>query len=140
MRRLGAAIALVLVLVMWPAAAASANDGVVGPGDVHTVVRKEGDRVAVSITPNIGGLIESVYTVGLTRGGRPVAATVTARFTMIAMPMPTLSLAFRQVAPGSYRAKGEKLTMPGRWEIRVHVIPSGAKPFDVVLVDHAVTQ
>jgi hypothetical protein len=121
-------------------AAAGAGDGTVGPGEGHTVVRKLGYRIELTITPNIGGLIVSDYTIVLTRSGTPVAGTIAARFSMIAMGMPALGLRFRQISPGRYRASGTKLTMPGRWQIDFHIMPGRARPFDVVIVDRAVTQ
>lgn len=133
-------LVVVCAATMAVPAAASAGAGVVGPGEGHTVVRKLGYRVEITITPNIGGLVVSDYTVVLTRSGKPVAGTVAARFSMIAMGMPSLDLRFRQVSPGRYRASGTKLTMPGRWQIDFHILPRSARAFDVVVVDRAVTQ
>jgi hypothetical protein len=121
-------------------AAAGSGAGIVGPGEGHTVVRKLGYRIEITITPNIGGLVASDYTVVLTRSGKPVAGAVAARFSMIAMGMPALDLRLRQVSPGHYRASGTKLTMPGRWQIDFHIVPHRARTFDVVIVDRAVTQ
>lgn len=109
----------------------------VGPGPVSTVVVQGGYRVAVSITPNKAGLVFNTFTIRCTRGGRQVLGTVTARFTMVAMPMPSLSLTLRPVAPGVYRATGRTLTMPGRWEIRFRIGPRGASPFTLTVRDHA---
>jgi hypothetical protein len=116
-------------------ALAGGSDGTIGPGDAHTVVHKAGYRIEIAIAPNRGALIPSTFTVGLTRAGKPVRGTVTARFAMIAMPMPALSLRFSQVAPGRFTARGTKLTMPGRWRITFHVVPRESAPVDVVLVD-----
>lgn len=127
----GVAVVLALAAVAFGSA-----DGTVGPGDAHTVVRKAGYRVEISIAPNRGALIPSTFAVVVTRGGTPVSGTVTARFTMVAMPMPSLSLRLKQVAPGRFSARGTKLTMPGRWRIAFHVVPHGAAPFGVVLTDY----
>ena len=53
---------------------------------------------------------------------------------MRAMPMPSLTLSLRASSPGVYRGTGRKLTMPGRWEIRVRIVPRGASPVEIVLV------
>lgn len=133
MRRLGASIALFFAL----AGAAQASDGTIGPGDAHVVVRKAGYRVEISISPNRGALIPSTFVVGVTRGGEPVDGTVTARFAMVAMPMPALSLRLRRVASGRFSAHATKLTMPGRWQITFRLVPRAtATPVDVVLVDN----
>ena len=44
------------------------------------------------------------------------------------------AVALRETAPGRYEG-GFKLRMIGEWEIRFHVTPKGARPFDVVLLD-----
>jgi YtkA-like protein len=127
---------LAVVLALASLAFAGA-DGTVGPGDAHTIVRKAGYRLEVTITPNHGALTPSTFTVGLTRAGKPVSGTVAIRFAMVAMPMPPLALRLRQVAAGRFQARGTKLTMPGRWRLTFHVVPRKAAPFDVVLLDNA---
>jgi hypothetical protein len=138
------AMRLLLVVIcaatMAVAPAALAGDGSVGPGDGQVVVHKLGYRLDLTITPNLGGLIASDYTVVLTRSGTPVKGAIAARFSMVAMGMPALGLRFRQISPGRYRARGTKLTMPGMWKIDFHIKPRGARAFDVVIVDRAVTQ
>jgi hypothetical protein len=39
-----------------------------------------------------------------------------------------------------YAGTGQKLTMPGRWHIRVHVAPRGKPPLEVLLADLATLQ
>jgi hypothetical protein len=136
MRRLGVSL-LVASLAFAGAGAAHGSDGTVGPGSVHVVVRKARYRVEIAIAPNQGALTPSTFTVGLTRSGKPVSGAIIARFAMVAMPMPSLSLRLRQLAPGRFAASGTKLTMPGRWQITFHVVPRNAVPFDVVLLDNA---
>ena len=94
-------------------------------------------RVEISIAPNKGGLVYNTFTIRCTRSGRPVRGSVRARFTMPAMPMPSLSLTLPAVSPGVYRATGRTLTMPGRWEIRFWIAPRGASSFVIVVRDHA---
>ena len=89
----------------------------------------------LGIAPNKGGLIRNEFRVRVTRAGHAVHGRVLMRFTMRAMPMPSLALRLRETAPGRYDGGGFKLTMIGRWEIRYHVTPNGAPPFDVVLLD-----
>jgi hypothetical protein len=110
----------------------------IGPGAAHVTRSVGGYRVELAVTPNLGGLRQNTFVVGCTRNGKPVDAAVTARFDMVAMPMPALHLVLRRAAPGRYRGVGRMLTMPGTWQIDVHVAPRGGKPFDVLLVDHAV--
>ena len=55
------------------------------------------------------------------------------------MPMPSLRLTFRPDSDGVYRGTGRVLTMPGRWEIRVHLRPRRGAAFDVVVVDRVTT-
>ncbi len=111
----------------------------VGPGAVSTVVSHGTDRVALSISPNNGGLVANTFAVRWTRRGTPVRGTIRAVFTMRAMPMPSLRLTLRPGSDGVYRGTGRVLTMPGRWEIRIHLRPRRGAPFDVVVVDRVTT-
>jgi hypothetical protein len=136
-RAVAVTASILSALALVAAGSALASDGSVGPGEVHTVLVKRGYRIAVSITPNLGGRIPSTFTLECTRSGDPVTATITARFTMVAMHMPPLGLRLRPVAAGVYRATGEMLVMPGRWLIRFHVSPRDDRVFDVLLADSA---
>jgi hypothetical protein len=118
--------------------AAAAAALAIGPGPAHLTRSVDGYRVEVAVTPNLGGLRPNTLVVGCTRNGKPVDAAVTARFAMVAMPMPAIHLVLRRTAPGRYRGVGQTLTMPGTWQIDIHVVPRGGKAFDVLLVDHAV--
>ena len=69
-----------------------------------------------------------------------MAAAILLRFTMPAMEMPELRLALRPAGRGVYAGTGQKLTMPGRWHIRVHVAPRGKPPLEVLLADLATLQ
>jgi YtkA-like len=113
--------------------------GAVGPGPVSTVVSHGSDRVALSISPNNGGLVANTFAVRWTRDGKPVRGTIRAVFTMQAMPMPSLRLTFRRGPDGVYRGTGRVLTMPGRWEIRMHLRPRRGAWFDVLVVDRVTT-
>jgi hypothetical protein len=115
----------------------SRSDGTIGPGEARAVLIRSGCRIEFTIAPNLGGHIVSSFTLGLTRAGRPVPATVSATFTMNSMPMPSLGLLLKQVRPGIYQGSGEKLTMPGSWQIRIHIAERHALPLDVVLTDIA---
>jgi hypothetical protein len=122
--------------VLAGAAAAGAGEGAtVGPGPVARTVSVGGNRVEVRIAPNAGGRRDNVFTVRTTRGGRPVGAAVSIRFTMPAMAMPSLGLRLRETAPGTAAGTGQTLTMPGRWLIRVSVRPRGAAAFAFTLED-----
>ncbi len=127
--------AVLVALALGGSAGAVSGGAVVGPGPVDAVVAKSGYRVRISISPNQGGLVYNNFAVRCTRMGRPVVGAVSMRFTMRAMPMPSLTLRLRASAPGLYRGTGRKLTMPGRWEIRVRVVPRGGSPVEIVLVD-----
>jgi len=107
---------------------------IVGPGPVTRAVDRGIYHLELGIAPNKGGLIRNEFTVRVTRAGRPVHGDLLVRFTMRAMPMQSLALRLRETAPGRYEG-GFKLRMIGEWEIRFHVTPKGARPFDVVLLD-----
>ena len=119
-----------------PAAAGAGDVGVrVGPGPVAQTVARGLYRLDIRISPNAGGLRTNTFVVRTTRAGRPVGASVSARFTMPAMGMPPLGLRLRETAPGRARGAGRKLTMTGLWHIELHVAPRGAPAFDVLLLD-----
>ncbi len=95
--------------------------------------------MVLSISPNSGGLVANTFSVRWKRSGQPVRGTVRAVFTMRGMPMPSLRLTLKPVADGVYRGTGRVLTMPGRWEIRMHLSPRRGAGFDVVVVDRVTT-
>jgi hypothetical protein len=117
----------------------STATGAVGPGPVSTVVSHGADRLVLSISPNSGGLVANTFAVRWTRRGNPIRGTVRAVFTMQGMPMPSLRLTFTPGSDGVYRGTGRVLTMPGRWEIRMHFRPRRGAAFDVVVVDRVTT-
>jgi hypothetical protein len=51
------------------------------------------------------------------------------------MGMPPLSLRLGPRSGGIARGVGTTLTMPGRWNLVVHLAPRGARAFDVAFVD-----
>jgi hypothetical protein len=116
------------------------SDGTIGPGEARAVLTRSGCRLEFTISPNLGGRIESTFTLRLTRAGRPVPATVSAVFTMQAMQMPSLDLILKPKAPGIYQGSGEKLTMPGRWQIRLRIVPRREPPLEVTLTDIATVE
>jgi hypothetical protein len=122
------------------AARAGPGDRAIGPGVAHTVIFASGYRIDVSVSPNLGGRISSTFRLHLTRAGQPVDAAVDARFTMPAMPMPSLALRLHRTGPGLYQGSGEKLTMPGRWLIDLELRPSSRRPFHVILTDLAIVE
>jgi YtkA-like protein len=134
-----AALHVVLALVFLVGGAPATTEGAVGPGAVSTVVGHGADRVVLSVSPNSGGLVANTFAVRWTRRGNPVRGTIRAVFTMQAMPMPSLRLTFRPRSEGVYRGTGRVLTMPGRWEIRMHLRPRRGAAFDVVVVDRVTT-
>jgi copper transport protein len=108
-----------------------------GPGPVTEVVERNGYRVDVRVSPNKVAVPDD-YTLELTRNGAPVrGATVIATFTMLDMEMPTQAYRLAERSPGVYEHSSEALVMVGRWGLTFQVEPSGAQPFDVVIVDHA---
>ncbi len=126
--------------VLASAAGATRNDGTIGPGETHRTLTKAGYRVDLRISPNLGGHITSIFSLTLTRNSEPVTATVSARFTMQAMPMPSLSLQLPSTAPGRYRGSGQTLTMPGRWQIDFRIAPRGGRPLDIALLDLVIVE
>jgi hypothetical protein len=130
-----ALLALIAAGALAPAAAGGKPQVVVGPGAVARTIAAGSYRVAVRISPNAAGRRPNTFVVRTTRDGKPVTAGVSIRFTMPATGMPPLSLRLSPQSGGVARSVGEKLTMPGRWNIVLHVVPQGAPAFDVALVD-----
>ena len=128
-------LALVAAAAGVLAGPAAAETPRVGPGPDATAVAAHGYRVELRVTPNAGGRRENVFTVRTTRAGEPVAAAVSIRFAMPAMGMPDLGLRLRPTRTGIATGTGATLTMPGSWEVVLHVAPRGEVPFDVLLVD-----
>ncbi|MFL6069443.1 MAG: FixH family protein [Gaiellaceae bacterium] len=130
-----ALLALIAAGALAPAAIGGKPQVVVGPGAVAWTITAGSYRVAIRISPNAAGRRLNTFVVRTTRDGKPVTGGVSIRFTMPAMGMPPLSLRLSAQSAGVARNVGEKLTMPGRWNIVLHVVPRGAPPFDVALVD-----
>jgi len=108
-----------------------------GPGPVTAVVERNGYRVEVHVTPNKVAVPDN-FAVRITRNDSPVrGATVIATFTMLDMEMPTQAYRLAERKPGLYEHSTAALVMVGRWGLTFQVEPPGARPFDVVVVDHA---
>jgi hypothetical protein len=134
--KLAALVALTAAGALAPAAVGAApRTVVVGPGAVARTIAAGPYRVAVGITPNAAGRRPNTFVVRTSRDGKLVSAVVSARFTMPTMGMPPLSLRLLPQSSGVARGTGETLTMPGRWNIALHVVPRGAPAFDVSFVD-----
>jgi YtkA-like len=134
-----AAARVLLAFVFLVGVAPATATGAIGPGPVSAVVSHGADRVVLTISPNNGGLVANTFAVRWTRRGNPVRGTIRAVFTMQGMPMPSLRLTFRPGSDGVYGGTGRVLTMPGRWEIRMHLRPRQGTAFDVVVVDRVTT-
>ena len=106
----------------------------IGPGPATVKVQEEGYRVELRLSPNKAAA-RSKLSVKLTRQGQPISgARVRAAFTMLDMHMPGRSAPLVQSAPGRYDHAAPRL-MFGRWGLRLHVQPQGAKPFSISFVD-----
>lgn len=108
-----------------------------GPGPVTAVVQRNGYRLEVQVTPNKVAVPDD-FALRMTHNGSPVrGATVIVTFTMLDMEMPTQAYRLAERSPGLYEHSTAALVMVGRWGLTFQVQPAGARPFDVVVVDHA---
>ena len=118
-------------------AAIGSARGKVGPGPVTKVVEEGGYRLALSVTPNRAA-VPNVFDVRVTRNGAPVrGARVTATVSMLDMEMPQQSYELAESSPGVYRRTSPALVMVGHWGLSFEIVPQGAAPFTVLLVDRA---
>ena len=118
-------------------AAVGSARGKVGPGPVTKVVEDGGYRLALSVTPNRAA-VPNVFDVRVTRNGAPVrGARVTATVSMLDMEMPQQSYELAESSPGVYRRTSPALVMVGHWGLSFEIVPQGAAPFTVLLVDRA---
>jgi copper transport protein len=109
----------------------------VGPGPVTTVATRNGYRLDFRVAPNRAA-VPSTFSVGITRNGRPVrGADVTAAFTMLDMEMGQQAYHLAEAKPGLYAHSAPALVMVGHWGLSFEIQAPGAKPFTVLLVDHA---
>jgi copper transport protein len=135
------AVAAVLSSLAPPSkalAAIGSASGKVGPGPVARVVDEHGYRLELHVTPNRAA-VPNDFEVRITRNGVPVrGAQVTATFAMLDMEMPQQSyLLAESSSPGAYRRAAPALVMVGHWGLSFEIVPRGAAPFTVVLVDRA---
>jgi copper transport protein len=114
--------------------AASAH---VGPGEVRSVVQKDGYTLSVGVAPNKAAVPNS-FVLRLTKGGQPVrGAEVVLTFEMLDMEMGNQAYRLTESAPGVYTHATPALVMVGHWGLSFSVTPRGGQPFDVLLVDKA---
>lgn len=111
----------------------------VGPGPVTAVLRKQGYRLELSVSPNRLGSRQRI-SIELEKAGRAVdRARIIVSFTSLEMAMGALTGHLPQVAHGRYANQGPVLTMLGRWRLRIEVVPKGERAFDVSVVDRIAT-
>lgn len=109
----------------------------VGPGPVRHSVTRNGTRAVITLQPN-RAVFPTAFGVSLSRGGSPLTgATVIARFDMLDMDMDPQAYKLREVAPGTYRRKGQALIMVGNWGVTFEVTPKRGRPFSFLLFDKA---
>jgi copper transport protein len=134
------AVAAVLSSLAPPSkalAAIGSASGKVGPGPVTKVVEESGYRLELQVTPNRAA-VPNEFAVRITRNGVAVrGAQVTATFTMLDMEMPQQSYVLAESSPGVYRRASPALVMVGHWGLSFEIIPKGAAPFTVLLIDRA---
>jgi copper transport protein len=134
------AVAAVLSSLAPPSkalAAIGSASGKVGPGPVTKVVEESGYRLEIQVTPNRAA-VPNDFAVRITRNGAPVqGAQVTTTFAMLDMEMPQQSYALAESSPGVYRRASPALVMVGHWGLSFEIVPKGAAPFTVLLVDRA---
>jgi len=110
----------------------------VGPGPATTTVSKGGYKLVFDVSPNRAA-VPNTFAVEISKDGKPVrGADVTATFTMLDMEMQQLAYTLPETRPGVFRrANTPALVMVGRWGISFDIRPPGARPLQVLLVDHA---
>ena len=109
----------------------------VGPGPVASVVKRNGYRLELHVSPNRAAVPNS-FAVRISRGGKPVrGADVTASFAMLDMEMGQQGYHLAETAPGLYRHSAPALVMVGHWGISFEIQPPGRQPFTVLIVDRA---
>jgi copper transport protein len=109
----------------------------VGPGTVHTVVKKNGYSLAIRVTPNRAAVPNS-FEIAVSRNGRPVRhAEITVDFAMLDMQMTEQAYHLSETSPGRYGQAAPALVMVGHWGLSFQVAPRGQRPFTVLLVDRA---
>jgi hypothetical protein len=105
------------------------------PDGFATVIHAQGYLLRLSIAPN-RATARGIVSVKLLRDGRAVnAARIKLTFSMLDMPMATLSGLLPQAEAGTYAHTGPVLGMSGRWGLHLDVTPPGVKRFSVDAVD-----
>lgn len=137
----GAVFAAAIVTSLAPPAKAIAEVGKpaaeVGPGPVDKTVKVNGYELTFGITPNRAAT-QNAVSIAVRKDGRPVTgAAVTESFAMLDMEMGRQEYELTETAPGTYGRETSALVMAGRWGLTVRVVPPGAEPFSVTILDHA---
>jgi copper transport protein len=137
----GAVLAASVLTSLAPPAKALAEAGSararVGPGPAQTVVREGGYTLAFAFAPNRAAQ-PSDFAVRITRNGTPVrGAEVTLTFAMLDMEMGEQAYRLTETAPGLYSRSAPALVMVGHWGLRFDVAVPRARPFSVLVLDHA---
>jgi copper transport protein len=138
----GAVFAAGVMSSVAPPAAGLAEIGAaraqVGPGAVDADVEQAGYQVHFGVTPN-KAVHPNHFSVTVSKDGKAVrGADVIAKFTQLDMDMGAQSYRFKERAPAVYsHANLPALIMVGHWGLDFTIDPPGAKPFDILLLDHA---
>jgi copper transport protein len=137
----GAVLAAAVLSSLPPPSKALASVGGaaahVGPGAVDQVVKRNGYRLSVRVSPNRAAVANS-FQVAISRGGRPVRnADVTVDFAMLDMEMGQQAYHLSETAPGTYGHAAPALVMVGHWGLSFQIAPPGQEPFTVLFVDKA---
>jgi copper transport protein len=108
-----------------------------GPGPVATVVKQNGYRLELDVTPNRAAA-QNNFVVHISKGGAPVrGAEVVGTFRMLDMEMPAQSYRLAESSPGVYEHASPALVMVGHWGMSFEIRPRTGAPFTVLIVDRA---
>ena len=107
-----------------------------GPGPITAGLSAAPYRAQLLVTPNRAGVRNRVA-LAISLGQRPVTdAHVTVTYSMPAMNMEDVFTGpLRHDEHGRYGALEPVLGMPGKWTLRLKVMPRHARPFTVLIDD-----
>jgi copper transport protein len=137
----GAVLAAAVLSSLAPPSKALASIGHasarVGPGEVRTVVERNGYRLSFRVSPNRAAVPNS-FEVGITKNGKPVrSADVSVNLAMLDMSMGEQAYRLPEHKPGRYGRAAPALVMVGHWGLSFRLAPRGQRAFTVLLVDKA---